>query len=83
MRWRACNVNAATISFRSSIEAPSLTTMVRSQLIQVTPRGSFTLDLARGVMTRRETTHDTSVPGAFGPESLLTCNGSCIETLLE
>lgn len=73
----------ATISFWSSIEAPALTTMVRAQLIQATPKGTLTVDLNRGLLTRRELTYDSSVPGAFGPESLLTCTGSSVEMLLE
>jgi hypothetical protein len=73
----------ATISFRSSIETPVKGAIVRSQLIQATPRGTMTFDIDRGVMLRREMRYNESVVGALGQESVLSSIGTNTETLVD
>lgn len=73
----------ATISFRSSIETSVKGAIVRSQLIQATPRGTMTFDIDRGVMLRREMRFNETVVGALGQESVLSSIGMNTETLVE
>ncbi|MEY3458026.1 MAG: hypothetical protein RL215_1183 [Planctomycetota bacterium] len=73
----------ARISFRSSLRSPTRSTVIRSQLIQATPTGSFIFDRRRGVMLSREFRYSETVIGALGPESLLSSFGTQTETLVE
>lgn len=73
----------AKVTFRSSVRTPLRSTVVRSQLIQATPSGSFLLDLKRGLMVRREFRWNETVIGALGPESILASHGNQTDELLE
>jgi len=73
----------ATISFRSSIETSVKGAIVRSQLIQATPRGTMTFDIDRGVMLRREMRYNETVVGALGQESVLSSIGTNTEALVD
>ena len=73
----------AKVTFRSSVRTPLRGTVVRSQLIQATPSGSFLLDLKRGLMVRREFRWNETVIGALGPESILASHGNQTDELLE
>lgn len=75
--------DTAHISFRSSLRSPTRSTVIRSQLIQATPSGSFIFDRHRGVMLSREFRYSETVIGALGAESLLSSIGTQTETLLE
>ncbi|MEZ6032583.1 MAG: DUF6263 family protein [Planctomycetaceae bacterium] len=73
----------ATISFRSSVEAAVKTPTMRAQLIKATPKGTLTFDIDRGVMVKRELRYDETVLNAIGPNSVVLCNGTSTEELLE
>ncbi len=73
----------ATISFRSSAEATVKSPTVRSQLIKATPKGTLTFDINRGVMLNRVINYDEMVMNAIGANSVVLCNGSGTEVLLE
>lgn len=74
--------DTAHVSFRSSLRSATRSTVIRSQLIQATPSGSFIFDRHRGVMLSREFRYSETVIGALGPESLLSSIGTQTETLL-
>jgi hypothetical protein len=73
----------AVISFRSSVEAAVKTPTMRAQLIKATPKGTLTFDIDRGVMVKRELRYDETVLNAIGPNSVVLCNGTSTEELLE
>ncbi|HQX49216.1 MAG TPA: hypothetical protein PLY87_06490 [Planctomycetaceae bacterium] len=73
----------ATISFRSSVEAAIKSPTLRSQLIKATPKGTLTFDVERGVMLKRVINYDEMVMNAIGQNSVVLCNGSSTEVLLE
>lgn len=73
----------ATISFRSSVEAAVKSPTMRSQLIKATPKGTLTIDIDRGVMLKREIRYDETVLNAIGQNSVVLCNGSSTEVLLD
>jgi hypothetical protein len=56
---------------------------VKGQLIQATPKGTIRIDTKRGMMLRRENIYDTSVFGALGQNTILTCVGRSTEELIE
>lgn len=72
----------ARVTFRSSVQTPLRGTVIRSQLIQATPSGSFLLDISRGQMVRREFRWNETVIGALGPESILSSHGTQTDELL-
>ena len=83
-RLESVEAGVAKISFRCSIESAIRKDItVAVQLIQVTPRGTITFDIERGLMLRREMQYDESVFNALGAESLLTSTGTNTEELLE
>ena len=83
-RLESVEAGVAKISFRCSIESPIRNDVtVAVQLIQATPRGTITFDIARGLMLRREMKYDESVFNALGAESLLTSTGTNTEELIE
>lgn len=73
----------ATISFRSSVEAAVKSPTMRAQLIKATPKGTLTIDIERGVMLEREIRYDETVLNAIGQNSVVLCNGSSTEVLLD
>ena len=73
----------ATISFRSSVEAAVKSPTMRSQLIKATPKGTLTIDIERGVMLKREIRYDETVLDAIGQNSVVLCNGSSTEVLMD
>ena len=73
----------ATISFRSSVEAAVKSPTMRSQLIKATPKGTLTLNIERGLMLKRIINYDEMVLNAIGQNSVVLCNGSSTEVLLE
>ena len=73
----------ALISFQCSIQSRVRSPIVKGQLIQATPRGSIRIDTNRGLMLRRENIYDTSVFGAIGQNTILTCVGRSTEELIE
>lgn len=73
----------ATISFRSSVEAAVKSPTMRSQLIKATPKGTLTFDIERGLMLNRVINYDEMVMNAIGQNSVVLCNGSSTETLLD
>ena len=73
----------ATISFRSSVEAAVKSPTMRSQLIKATPKGTLTIDIERGVMLKREIRYDETVLNAIGQNSVVLCNGSSTEVLMD
>ena len=73
----------ATISFHCSIQSRVRSPIVKGQLIQATPRGTIQIDTKRGLMLRRENSYDTSVFGALGQNTILTCVGRSTEVLIE
>ncbi|GDX91829.1 hypothetical protein LBMAG46_18360 [Planctomycetia bacterium] len=73
----------ARITFRSSVRTPLRGTVIRSQLIQATPSGSFLLDISRGLMMQREFRWNETVIGALGPESILSSHGTQTDELLQ
>ena len=73
----------ATISFRSSVEAAVKSPTMRAQLIKATPKGSLTIDIERGVMLSREIRYDETVLDAIGQNSVVLCNGSSMEVLMD
>jgi len=83
-RLESVEAGIAKISFRCSIESAIRKDItVAVQLIQATPRGTITFDIARGLMIRREMQYDETVFNALGAESLLTSTGTNTEILLE
>ena len=83
-RLESVEAGIAKISFRCSIEsAIRKDVTVAAQLIQATPRGTITFDIARGLMLRREMQYDESVFNALGAETLLTSIGTNTEDLIE
>lgn len=73
----------ATISFHCSIQSRVRSPIVKGQLIQATPRGTIQIDTKRGLMLRRENIYETSVFGALGQNTILTCVGRSTEELIE
>ena len=73
----------AAISFRSSVEAAVKSPTMRSQLIKATPKGTLTIDIERGVMLKREIRYDETVLNAIGQNSVVLCNGSSTEVLMD
>jgi hypothetical protein len=73
----------ARVTFRSSVRTPLRGTVIRSQLIQATPSGSFLLDINRGRMLQREFRWNETVIGALGPESILSSHGTQTDELLQ
>jgi hypothetical protein len=73
----------ATISFHCSIQSRVRSPIVKGQLIQATPKGTIRIDTKRGMMLRRENIYDTSVFGALGQNTILTCVGRSTEELIE
>ncbi|MEY3226817.1 MAG: hypothetical protein RLZZ536_1436 [Planctomycetota bacterium] len=73
----------ARVTFRSSVRTPLRGTVIRSQLIQATPSGSFLLDISRGLMVQREFRWNETVIGALGPESILSSHGTQTDELLQ
>ena len=73
----------ATISFHCSIQSRVRSPIVKGQLIQATPKGTIRIDAKRGLMLRRENIYDTSVFGALGQNTILTCVGRSTEELIE
>lgn len=73
----------ASISFHCSIQSRVRSPIVKGQLIQATPRGTIRIDTKRGLMLRRENIYDTSVFGALGQNTILTCVGRSTEELIE
>ena len=73
----------ASISFVCSIQSRVRSPIVKGQLIQATPRGTIQIDTKRGLMLRRENIYDTSVFGALGQNTILTCVGRSTEELIE
>lgn len=73
----------AKVTFRSSVRTPLQGTVIRSQLIQATPSGSFLLDISRGLMLQREFRWNETVIGALGPESILSSHGTQTDELLQ
>lgn len=73
----------ATISFRSSVEAAVKSPTMRSQLIKATPKGTLTIDIDRGVMLKRDIRYDETVLNAIGQNSVVLCNGSSTEVLMD
>jgi hypothetical protein len=73
----------ATISFHCSIQSRVRSPIVKGQLIQATPKGTIRIDTKRGLMLRRENIYDTSVFGALGQNTILTCVGRSTEELIE
>lgn len=73
----------ATISFRSSVEAAVKSPTMRAQLIKATPKGTLTIDIERGVMLKREIRYDETVLEAIGQNSVVLCNGSSLEVLMD
>ncbi len=73
----------ASISFHCSIQSRVRSPIVKGQLIQATPKGTIQIDTKRGLMLRRENIYDTSVFGALGQNTILTCVGRSTEELIE
>lgn len=73
----------ASISFHCSLLSRVRSPIVKGQLIQATPRGTIRIDTKRGLMLRRENIYDTSVFGALGQNTILTCVGRSTEELIE
>lgn len=73
----------ATISFQCSIQSRLRSPIVKGQLIQATPRGTIRIDTNRGLMLWRENIYDTSIFGALGQNTILTCVGRSTEELIE
>ena len=73
----------ATISFQCSIQSRVRSPIVKGQLIQATPRGTIRIDTNRGLMLWRENIYDTSIFGALGQNTILTCVGRSTEELIE
>lgn len=73
----------ATISFQCSVQSRVRSPIVKGQLIQATPRGTIRIDTNRGLMLWRENIYNTSVFGALGQNTILTCVGRSIEELIE
>lgn len=82
-RLESVEGNIATISFRSSVEAAVKSPTMRSQLIKATPKGTLTIDIERGVMLKREIRYDETVLNAIGQNSVVLCNGSSTEVLMD
>jgi len=82
-RLEAVENGIARVTFRSSVRTPLRGTVIRSQLIQATPSGSFLLDISRGQMVRREFRWNETVIGALGPESILSSHGTQTDELLQ
>ena len=82
-RLDAVEDGIATISFHCSIQSRVRSPIVKGQLIQATPRGTIQIDTKRGLMLRRENIYDTSVFGALGQNTILTCVGRSSEELIE
>lgn len=81
-RLDAVDGDIATISFRSSIESPVKTPVVRGQLIQALPRGTMQFDHVRGRMVKLNMFHNQSVFGATGQNGVLNCVGESTEELI-
>ena len=81
-RLDAVDGDIATISFRSSIESPLKTPLVRGQLIQAIPRGTMQFDHVKGRMVKLQMLHNQSVFGAIGPNGILNCVGESTEELI-
>ena len=81
-RLDAVDGDIATISFRSSIESPVKTPVVRGQLIQALPRGTMQFDHVRGRMVKLKMFHNQSVFGATGRNGVLNCVGESTEELI-
>lgn len=73
----------ATISFQCSVQSRIRSPIVKGQLIQATPRGTIRIDTNRGLMLWRENIYNTSVFGALGQNTILTCVGRSTEELIE
>lgn len=73
----------ATISFQCSVQSRVRSPIVKGQLIQATPRGTIRIDTNRGLMLWRENIYNTSVFGALGQNTILTCVGRSTEELIE
>ena len=73
----------AQISFNSSITSPVTHPGVRAQLMQSTPRGTLSFDIARGVMLRKGWKFDQSVINAMGENTVVTSWGEFSEELME
>lgn len=82
-RLESAEDGIATISFRSSVEAAVKSPTMRSQLIKATPKGTLTIDIERGVMLKREIRYDETVLDAIGQNSVVLCNGSSLEVLMD
>ncbi|MEZ6126592.1 MAG: hypothetical protein R3C49_26005 [Planctomycetaceae bacterium] len=75
--------DVATISFSTSIVSSVKTPAERVQLLQATPQGEITFDISRGRLLSKEFRYDSTVPGAFGSNTMLTVVGKSIEKLIE
>ncbi|MCA9065249.1 MAG: hypothetical protein KDA96_19405, partial [Planctomycetaceae bacterium] len=54
-----------------------------AQLLQVTPRGTYKLDLNSGVLTFQDLRHSQTVLGALGPSSAINAYGTYSNALME
>lgn len=81
-RLQSVENGLATILFNSSITSPVSSPLIRAQLMQSTPKGSMQLDLARGVMLRKQMRFDETVLNAMGENTVVTSFGQYSEELL-
>ncbi|MCA9061195.1 MAG: hypothetical protein KDA85_21930, partial [Planctomycetaceae bacterium] len=75
--------NVAVFTSQASIMSQLRSPVVMAQLLQVTPRGTYKLDLNSGVLTFQELRHSQTVLGALGPSSAINAYGTYSNTLME
>ncbi|MEZ6058960.1 MAG: hypothetical protein R3C19_01210 [Planctomycetaceae bacterium] len=71
----------ATIEFSTSVVG-RLTPLEKGQLLQATPKGTATFDIAAGRLLTKELIHDSTVFDAMGPNTLVTSVGRHTDRLL-
>jgi len=72
----------ATISFKTLFLAPVHEPEIEKQIIQQTPTGTISFDIARGVVVSYTSKIERTTINAFGPQSLLRVVGQSTEKLV-
>lgn len=80
-RLKSVTDGIAEIALNSSITSPVRSPLIRAQLIQASPKGTWYFDIANGRMIRREMHFDQSVLDAFGENTMLSSYGTYREVL--
>ena len=81
-RLESVDGDLAKIKFTSSIISPIHSPSIRAQLIQSTPRGTLTFDIAQGAMVRKDLRFDQTVINGAGENTVVSSYGTYTEELL-